>query len=366
LEQANRSNSLNLSTRRPHFPRGQVPLTSPFYIDRQPIESRCQEIIQKPGTLLLIKAPKEMGKTSFLARVLANARKQDYLTVTLSLRSVDKSIFLSLERFLKWFCDYITQSLGLPNRLEEQWNEIFGSNYNAIDYFEKCILSNVEKPLVIALDDMDIISQNQEIFSDFSGLLRAMHERSKGGYSDGEKWSKLRIILTYSILPNRIQSIHQSPFNIGFRVKLPEFTASQILDLAQRYQLDLDDKIVDQLIDFVGGHPRLIHQALYLTAYGEFSVAELIRNDDAVAYVYDDYLSYLWDYLQKWPDLMSAFIQVIHSSEPVWIDTNQEYWLKELALVHLHNSMATPSCQLYSKYFRDRLHNELFLINSLS
>jgi hypothetical protein len=252
---------------------------------------------------------------------------------------------LSLERFLKWFCDYITQSLGLPNRSEEQWNEIFGNNYNAIDYFEKCILSSTDKPLVIALDDMDIISQNQKIFSDFSGLLRAMHERSKDGYSDGEKWSKLRIILTYSILPYPIQSIHQSPLNIGFHVKTPEFTASQILDLAQRYQLDLDDEIVDQLIDFVGGHPRLIHQALYLTAYGEFSVAELIRNDDAVAYVYGDYLSHLWDYLQKWPDLMSTFIQVIHSSEPVWIASTQEYWLEELALVHLHNGMATPSCQ---------------------
>ena len=43
------------------YPEGQVPLNSPFYVERTPIESDCYEVVLKPGSLLRIKAPKLMG-----------------------------------------------------------------------------------------------------------------------------------------------------------------------------------------------------------------------------------------------------------------------------------------------------------------
>jgi hypothetical protein len=43
-------------------PEGVVPLDSPFYIERLPIESDCYEEIEQPGALIRIKAPKQIGK----------------------------------------------------------------------------------------------------------------------------------------------------------------------------------------------------------------------------------------------------------------------------------------------------------------
>jgi AAA-like domain len=337
------------------LPKGQVPLKSSFYVDRQPFESLCQEVIQEPGALIRIKAPKETGKTSLMARILSKAREQDYITVTLSLRLADDCIFLSLERFLKWFCACMSQSLGLPNRLEEQWDEIFGNNYNAISYFEKCILASIDRPLVMALDDIDCIFKHQKIASDFLGLLRAMHEKAKYGDENSEAWQRLRIIVIHSTEVYISLNSNQSPFNVGLSVDLPEFTPNQVLELAQRHQLNWNNSTVDYLMDYVGGHPSLIRQALYSIARNEISLTELVGTSSFANHIYGDCLSRLWGYLQQQPALLSAFSQVIKASEPVQIDSTQGFLLKSLGLIHFQNGIGSPSCQLCIQYFRDRV-----------
>ena len=120
----------------PELPGGQVPLNSAYYIERPPIESRACEAILQPGTLIRIKGSKLMGKTSLMARILERARKQNYRTVVLNFQLPDEKVFTNLDRFLYWFCAYVSKSLGLPNQLEEYWDEMFGRNSNTTDYFE--------------------------------------------------------------------------------------------------------------------------------------------------------------------------------------------------------------------------------------
>ncbi|MEW6499796.1 MAG: AAA-like domain-containing protein, partial [Cyanobacteriota bacterium] len=45
----------------PAFPSGPIALDSPFYIARPPIESQVGDEICKPGALVRVKAPREMG-----------------------------------------------------------------------------------------------------------------------------------------------------------------------------------------------------------------------------------------------------------------------------------------------------------------
>ncbi len=51
------------------------------YVERPPIESRCYETILQPGSLLRIKAPKRMGKTLLIDKILHQATQQNYRTV---------------------------------------------------------------------------------------------------------------------------------------------------------------------------------------------------------------------------------------------------------------------------------------------
>ena len=45
-------------------PHGNVPLNSPFYRPRPPIETKCYRLIDHANAVLRIKAPRQMGKTS--------------------------------------------------------------------------------------------------------------------------------------------------------------------------------------------------------------------------------------------------------------------------------------------------------------
>jgi hypothetical protein len=58
----------------PEPPEGTVPLDSPFYVP-WPSEARWLAEIEKPGALIRIKSPNNMGKSSLMARVLAHAKQ---------------------------------------------------------------------------------------------------------------------------------------------------------------------------------------------------------------------------------------------------------------------------------------------------
>ncbi|MEA5521351.1 AAA-like domain-containing protein [Limnoraphis robusta] len=96
------------------YPDGPVPLDSPFYVERPPIESRCYETVLKPGSLLRIKAPKLMGKTSLMARILDYAVHQNYRTVYLHLGSLETEVLKDLNKFLYWICYRVGKKLKLP------------------------------------------------------------------------------------------------------------------------------------------------------------------------------------------------------------------------------------------------------------
>jgi transcriptional regulator with XRE-family HTH domain len=196
--------------------KGQVPLDSPFYVERPRIEWLCYETILQPGALIRIKAPKQMGKTSVMARILQYARMEGFRTVPLSFQLADSAIFTDLNRFLQWFCAVVTRCLGLPNRVIEYWDEIFGSNYNCTDYFENYLLAEIESPIVLALDEVDVVFNYPEIATDFFGLLRAWYEKAKYGNSGSDVWEKLRLVVVHSTEVYIPLNINQSPFNVGF------------------------------------------------------------------------------------------------------------------------------------------------------
>lgn len=88
----------------PELPRGQVELASAFYVERPGIDDRCYDAIAKPGALIRIKAPRQMGKTSLMARILHRANQQGYATVPLSFQLADSKVSPIFQRSFSAFC----------------------------------------------------------------------------------------------------------------------------------------------------------------------------------------------------------------------------------------------------------------------
>jgi len=340
----------------PELPGGQVELTSGFYIDRPPIESRCYETIAQPGALIRIKAPRQMGKTSLMARILHHAEQQGSRTVALSFQLANRKIFANSDTFLQWFCASIGQELGMLEQLPKCWQlaDLIGSNQCCKAYFEQYLLSESSRPLTLGLDESDRLFESPEIADDFFGLLRALHEEAKRR----DIWKKLRLIVVHSTEVYIPMDVNKSPFNVGLPIDLPEFNSQQVQDLAKRHGLNWSDGEVVDLMGLVGGHPYLVRLAMYRISRHDVSFNQLVKLPPTEAGIYSDHLRrHLWN-LEKYSELMEAMREVVSVSQPVRLRSELGFKLNSMGLVKLEGNNYLPRCRLYEEYFRDRLNGK--------
>jgi transcriptional regulator with XRE-family HTH domain len=335
--------------------RGQVPLDSNFYIERPPIDALGAEEVLQSGALIRIKGARQFGKTSLMMRILAAAEKKELHGIVINLRLADSSIFQNLNRFLRWFCAVATRSLQLPDKVDDYWGEVFGSSYSCTDYFESYLLPQLADPLVIALDELDIVFNYPTIATDFFAMLRAWYEKSRYGNGNSSIWQQLRLVVVHSTEVYVPLNVTQSPFNVGLLLELPCFTVSQVQTLSQRYGIEKD--IAPQLVELLGGIPVLTQLALYHLTRREITLEQLMQSMTVSNGLFSSHLRYRLTCLQQQSDLKQALEQVILATEPVDLNPLQAFGLQSLGLVRLTNLKATPACRLYRDYFRQVLPN---------
>ena len=333
----------------PEIPMGQVDIASEFYVERPPIEERCYQAILKPSALIRIKAPRQMGKTSLMARILYHAAEAGYKTVPLSFQLADEIVFSNLDAFLQWFCVSITSELELPDCLDDHWQKRIGSKMSCTNYFERYLLKQVNEPTVLGLDEVDLVFQHEEIASNFFGLLRAWHEKSKSRVN----WKKLRLVVVHSTEVYIPLNMHQSPFNVGLPIELPEFTEAQVLDLAKRHGLEWQMDEVKELMSMVGGHPYLVREALYHIAHKDLTLVELLETACTESGLYGDHLRRHWWNLSHHPELSEAIRDMVLSNKPLKLKPIHAFQLHSMGLVSLRGNDANPRCNLYSRYFQN-------------
>ena len=328
------------------FPSGPVWLNSRFYVSRPPLEALAYLELIEPGSVIRIKGPRKMGKTSLKLRILAHAAALGYRTASLDFQQADKTVFSSLNKFLRWFCAVVSRELQLESRLEDYWDEEIGSKLSCTIYFQDYLLKKLDNPLVLALSKLDLILEYPEIAEEFLPLLRSWHEKAKLV----EVWRKLRLVVAHSGEIYALK-LNQSPFNIGLPLKLMSFNLEQVRDLAQRHGLLWTDSVVKRLMAMVGGQPYLVRLALYYLCRNEVTLEELLQKAPTKTGIYKDHLQELLVTLQKEPELGAAFKAVIDVRESVKLEPITAYKLNNLGLVDLDSDRCTPSCELYRLYF---------------
>jgi len=193
------------------FPSGPVPLKSRLYIERSPIKAQAYNEILKPGSLIRLKGPRQIGKTSLLNRILYHVQSHNVKAFSLSFHRADRAIFDNPDKFLRWFCTNVSYQLGIPCKLDEYWNDAIGSKVSCTIYFEEYLLKTLKDPLIIAIDEVDILFRFPQISAEFFSLLRSFYEDAK----EIEIWQSVRWILVHATDVYVPLKLSQSPFNVG-------------------------------------------------------------------------------------------------------------------------------------------------------
>ena len=217
-------------------------------------------------------------------------------------------------------------------------------------YFEEYLLPTIDKPLTLGLDEVDKVFEYPEIYRDFFGLLRALHEEGKRR----EIWKKLRLVIVHSTEVYVPLDINQSPFNVGLSIELPEFNRQQILDLAQKHQLNLSATEVEELMNLVGGHPFLVRLALYHIANANITLTEILQNPISSSSIYADHLRRQSLILTQQPELADAMKDII-TNNYVKLPTVTKFKLQSIGLIKLQGDDMIPRCDLYRQYLQINL-----------
>ena len=126
-------------------------------------------------------------------------------------------------------------------QLNKIWNSSRGGPDKFNQYMEAVVLTD-PKPLLIAIDEADCLL-DVDYKTDFFALLRAWDSRR----AFDEAWEKFSLALVISTHPHLlIDDYRQSPFNVGMRIQLEDFTLEQIRNLNTLHNSPLAD----------GMHPR--------------------------------------------------------------------------------------------------------------
>ncbi|MBD2313813.1 AAA-like domain-containing protein [Desertifilum sp. FACHB-1129] len=347
-----------ISTEVVEFPGGPLPLNSPFYVYRPPQEELvCQEV-EKPGSAIRIQAPRKMGKSSLLTRLLAHAKAQGYGVAHIDFQEVDRAAFGSLDKLLRWLCANVSRRLRLPPQLDDYWDEEVGSKVSCTIYFEEYLLEQIDRPIVLALNEVNLIFEHSEIAQEFFPLLRYWYEQAK----HVDAFQKLRLVIVHSTEVYVPLKINQSPFNVGLPIRLADFNLAQAHELADRYGLTWDEgelrSPIDELLKMVGGNPYRLGLAFYYLRRGELTLDQLLKTAPTSAGIYSAHLQDLLIALQQEAPLKEALWQAIAAGDGVAIDPVSAYKLNSLGLVSFTNQGVTLSCELYRLYFQSQLFVE--------
>lgn len=372
-----------LLEKKPQFPGSPLSVWSQFYIDRPPIEELARAEITKVGSVIRIKGPKKMGKNSLLLRIMEHGKSLRMRSAYIDFQQAEEETFDNLDRFLRWFCATVTVQLGLPQQLHLYWDENIGSKVSATLYFQGYVLSTIESPIILALNEVNLLFQYPAIAREFLPILRSWHEEAK----QMTIWQKLRLIVVYSTESYISLKINQSPFNVGLPIQLSEFTLAQVDRLAELYKLPLNVMELKQLMEIVGGHPYLIQLAFYHLLQEYQALAEVLEPSDrpvgvsspspdagsdreqalkkqlrnllelapTQAGIYKDHLRSLRATLYDRPELLTGFKELLLTDTPVVLADMIAYKLESLGLVKIQGNLCSIRCNLYRIYFSDQL-----------
>jgi DNA-binding SARP family transcriptional activator len=282
---------------------GAMPLNSRFYIERSTDEAFCRAILRQ-DSIVLVKGPRQVGKTSLLSRGLQTARNAGRRVAFLDLQKLAARQYESTEALYLAMAGHLYERLELDTPPGSVWNADAGPNDNFERYLRRHVLRSGgdNTHLVWALDEIDMLFQ-QPYCSEVFALFRSWHnERALD--PDGP-WGRMTLCILYATEAHLfITDLNQSPFNVGTRLSLEDFTPVQVIELAGRHGGLLNGTgEMERFLRLVGGHPYLVRRGLNELAGGAHDLAALETNAAGDASPFSDHLRRLLFLLNREKDL---------------------------------------------------------------
>lgn len=331
---------------------GAVPLNSDFYVVRS-ADGELRTALTRYDSIVLIKGGRQIGKTSMLARGLQFARERGAKVALTDFQKFNASNLETVGNFYLSLAESLADQLEISTLPSDIWDERRGPNVNFERFIRREVLAKLNAPLVWGLDEVDrlfVCSYGSEVF----GLFRSWH--NERALDPSGPWAGLTLAIAYATEAHLfITDMNQSPFNIGTRLILEDFTGDQVSDLNRRYGNPLKDQSqLARFIQLVNGHPFLVRRGLHEMATKKTEIAAFEPQVDRDEGIFGDHLRRILVLLARDPALTDV-VRGLLSGKPC--PTPESFYRLRSAGVITGGSQAEAKfrCQLYATYLQRHL-----------
>jgi DNA-binding SARP family transcriptional activator len=329
---------------------GPVLPQNPYYVARQADAEFRAALSQDAVRIVSIKGPRSVGKSSLLLRGLEDARECGAAVVNLDLEEMSNAEMESTDALMT----------SLVWRLYDRLNKdvpIRKALWMGEQYLEECIklaLREQESGLILAIDNVDRIFEH-DYREHFCGVLRGYHIK---GLLPSDIWRRLTIVLTHSTEPHLfITDLHQSPFNVGTRIRLNDFTQQETEQVYDMCGLPLEkiSATLTRVRSLVGGVPFMVAVSLSYMANNDCDFDDLKKVCCSEIGLFGDHLRRMKARLLRDPDLVES-VRSVFRGRPKELAPDHFFRLASAGLID-QDSQSAPKfrCFLYQWYLEHHL-----------
>lgn len=329
---------------------GSVKMSSPFYV-RRAADVELERQVPLNGTTSIVKGPRQIGKSSLVARALAQATKNNQKSCLIDFQLVPSSKFETLDGLLKHLAHKLARGLNTVGKPQDHWDDDLDAMENLSTFVQEVVLAQEKQPVLLVLDEADRVFKCP-YRDDFFSLVRGWHNNR----ATNILWCKLNLVIAHSTEPSLwIQDVDRSPFNVGLRLRLDDFTLGQVSHLNIGHGTPLKtDSDLRGLMELVGGHPYLVRQSLYALARNGWTLNQLQNEAVKETGPFGDHLrQWIWR-LRENQELQTELKTVLAHNRCA--DEGRFQRLKAAGLVTGdQRTDVRMRCRLYEFYFKDHL-----------
>ena len=232
---------------------GTVQAGSGLYIPRQADEELLT--LCRAGTFAYVLTSRQMGKSSLMVRTIERLTTDGVRCVPIDLNTI--GIQVRPEQWYLGLLTIIESHLGLQTDVMRWWDAHahLGVTQRLSSFFQNILLREIGSRIVIFVDEIDA-TLSLNFTDDFFAAIRSLYNAR----ARESALQRLSFVLIGAATPSDlISDPYRTPFNIGKRVDLTDFTPTEALPLADGLNLvpNTARSLLQWIMEWTGGHPYL-------------------------------------------------------------------------------------------------------------
>jgi AAA-like domain len=229
---------------------GTVQAQDGVYLRRE-ADARLLDLCRS-GIFAYILTSRQMGKSSLLVETARTLAAGGFRTAYIDLTGLGTDP--TRDQWYREILQEIGDQLGVETPVPKWWREQ-SANLSVAQrlnrFLEDVVLREIQENIVIFVDEIDT-TLRMDFTDDFFIAIRYFYNAR----AVNPDLQRLSIVLTGVAAPgDLIKDAERTPFNIGERVELTDFSFEEARPVSEG--LGLDDETLERVLEWTGGHPYL-------------------------------------------------------------------------------------------------------------